>query len=886
MEIRYYSYDEEIIDNIESGKIHIFPKSIDKTLAKSRYMEGLEDKNSEKTPNIFRKQPKFMGLGEFKTSLFLSDEMILREEKQVIAFYRSLSKENRRELGVESYYDVIDIVANFLNFFKLLKEYRLEKIDGLRKWQERIYKLFLDIEKNYIKFLSEKGYTDPTFIICDENYTSGGLGDYREIIFYNKLYFTPLEKSLIEKLEKDGFKIILKLQLNKEEFCEENLSIKSISLEKDLKTKLEIITLDDEFTELLKILEIKEKEENEKVKFNIYDANNEKYRYNNFFDEARYISDLPIFSLLEGIYQLLSTIEEIDNELAIELHTVVEIIKGHEISKYYNIDIEELEKFKKIVNEGYKYLTKYTIAEFLGEDHFIMKIFEDIEEMKNYDNLEKWIEKLTFSEEELLKLLKNSENIGKYFEALSEIAVIEELDIVDGWKGFFGYEKTSEGLLKLILKYLEFKEVQDGNQTNLKKKGLEEIPTKSNKNLLLMNITDRFIPNIKQNTFLFTEQQKKDLGIKGIDEIRLEEKYNLFRSIMTSEKTTILAIKNMEDDSSISPFVEELMEKLGIDSRHLKQPIENYIEVISPKANREKIEQLFFHENPKEMDFNLDELKTPFRINPYMCSELFNCKYKMNLRYIERLEREELEVDRNLTRREYGILAHELFEEVLKRIERNKEYSLLEKGKINLNLVMTILEEFIGKRRLKLPKLNEKYYTEVIYKNLANSVGEFFSKISKELKGEKIKRLIIEKNLDRELKNKFIKISGRGKADLIIKTENREFIIDFKTGGMNEMQLDFYSILYAGEADLTEKYIFNVDKCSLEKPNKIRLVKDETGRNKIDFDGKNKTLKVLETELEEFFNLGVFQRTDRNSSCGRCEYIDICKVGEIVGDEK
>jgi len=136
------------------------------------------------------------------------------------------------------------------------------------------------------------------------------------------------------------------------------------------------------------------------------------------------------------------------------------------------------------------------------------------------------------------------------------------------------------------------------------------------------------------------------------------------------------------------------------------------------------------------------------------------------------------------------------------------------------------------------------------------------------------------------LKNKFIKISGRGKADLIIKTENREFIIDFKTGGMNELQLDFYSILYAGEADLTEKYIFNVDKCSLEKPSKIRLVKDEIGREKIDFEGKNKTLKVLETELDEFLKLGVYERTDRASSCGRCEYMEICKVGEIVGDEK
>ena len=45
MKIRYYSYTEEIIENIEAGKIHIFPKSVDKSLAKERYLEGLEKFN-------------------------------------------------------------------------------------------------------------------------------------------------------------------------------------------------------------------------------------------------------------------------------------------------------------------------------------------------------------------------------------------------------------------------------------------------------------------------------------------------------------------------------------------------------------------------------------------------------------------------------------------------------------------------------------------------------------------------------------------------------------------------------------------------------------------------------------------------------------------------
>jgi ATP-dependent helicase/nuclease subunit B len=420
-------------------------------------------------------------------------------------------------------------------------------------------------------------------------------------------------------------------------------------------------------------------------------------------------------------------------------------------------------------------------------------------------------------------------------------------------------------------------------ETALRKQSLEDIKTTKNKNLVLMNISDNFIPKNKQNTFLFTEQQKKNLGIKGIDEIRLEEKYNLFRAVMTSENSIILAIKNMGSDSSLSPFVEEIMESFGVTPKHLKQTTENYLELIRPDSKVRKLEageELFEGEKPSKMKFKVEELKVPFGITAYMCDELFNCKYKMNLRYLVKLDREELEVDRDLTRREYGNLAHELFEAVLKKIHLTKDYSLLEKGGIEVGIVMGVLEELVGRRRLKLPRLNERYYREIIYKNLADSVGEFFRKISKELYGERIKELLIEEPLRSEIKNKTIDIVGRAKADLIIKTEKRDYIVDFKTGNLNERQLDFYSILYKGEADLTEKYIFNVDKGNLEKSKKIKLVKDETGRNKIDPEEKEKKLGVLETEVKEFLNLGVFER-NKTSRCDRCEYLDICKVGEL-----
>ncbi len=893
MKVKYYSYGDEIIEGLEYGKIHVFPKNRDKSLGRSRFLESVDNLSRvEDTPVILMKQPKIIGLKEFKTNLFLSDKITLREEKQVIAFYRALTSKNKADLGVANYYDVIDIAANFLNFFKLLKEYRIKEVTGLRPWQERIYKIFLEIEKNYLNFLDEKNYIDPIFIIDEKNFTLKTLKGYKEVIFYNKLYFTELEKWIIEKLEENGFEVVLKLQLNKDEFDEDNLSLKDITWKSQhinaKKTpKIDIYTVDDEFGELLKLIDL-----NAEREIDIFDSNNENYKYNNFFNQTKYISKLPIFSLLEGIHRLLSTLEIIDNEIAIELYTVAEILKWEEVSKYYDIRLKELESLKNMIKEGYKYLTKYIIAEKLGDTHFVMRIFEDIEVMKKYESLEEWVEKITFSKELLGELL-GEENIGKYFEALSEIAVIEELDIVNEWKGFFGYGKKSEGLLKLILKYLEFKEVKNTNLTNMKKSSLEEIETRQYKKLVLINTTDNYIPSKRINTFLLTEQQKKNLGIKSWEYERLEEKYNFFRGILSSEEVTILGIKNEKINSAISPFVEELLVEEKVKSVHLNQEKENYLEIMKLNIEREALKNNnkngIAGEPPKEMRFDIEELKKPFKINAYLSEELFNCKYKANLRYLERLEKVEIEVEKNLTRREYGILAHELFEEVLNQMRQSGDYTPLELGRINTEKVIEILKEFVGKRRLKLPKLNEKYYEEIVYKNLANSVDKFFIEMSKEIKGEKIFEIVVEKNLERRFEvegkdGRGIEVVGVGKADLIIKTNKNEYIIDFKTGNLNELQLDFYGILHSKESSSILKYIFNVDKGTLEKSEKIKLVEDEEAKQLMGIGGGVKNIKVLEEELEQFFKGGKFKRKE-SSKCNRCEYLGICKVGELDGEE-
>lgn len=895
MDIRYYSYTEEIIDNIKPGTVHIFDKNTDKNIAKERY-----------SGDIFDKQPLFLSVGEFKGSLFLSDKITLKEEKQVIAFYKALSDEHRRKLKVEGYYDVIDIAANFLNFFKMLNEHRIERIEGLKEWQEGIYELFLSIKENYLKLLDKKGYTDPTFIAVDENLDTDVYREYREMIIYNKMYFSPKEKWIMEKLEEAGYEITLKLQVAEGDFDKDSLQLKKVSYIEDETRKISVYRAEDEFTTLLKVLETADDMEESRERYSIYDGNNDNYKYNNFFNESVTLSDIPLFSLVEAIHTLISgavvekiishpTREHLEENLLISIGTMVEVVQNENFNKKYKLKRQDIQKIKEIAGDGYKYIT-YSHLKKLSEDKEegeskwglsvtseqakpILLIISDIIKWYLFDNVKSWCRELSFDKEVMLQFTTpNSKESDKYFEALSEVEIIEELDLIEGivskddkgqevikkdWANFFG-NNVSEGLLRLIMKYHRFKEVTSSRH-KLNKSNLDEIATRLEKNRIFMNISDIFVPKGADNLFLLTETQRKDLGIKNSDDIRLLEKYNLLRAIMTSEKVTVIGIENQGQNSSLSPFIEEILSSdSGAVSNRLSLDVESYERLVKDTIDEKESTQIT---GDDEITLDIDEILEKKKISAYMCGELFNCRYKMYLRYIKNIGNEEVEVEEGLTRREYGNLAHAIFEEVLlKYVTTN--YSPLEGGDIDEKKIMDIIERLVKEptRRLKLPILNDRYYKEILYVSLAGSVRQFFKDMSILLRGAKIERIYIEKSETREIVEGLYQSA---RADLIVEAAGEKHIIDFKTGSKNDRQLDYYGILYTGEADGAKKYVYNIDKTNLEHENeKVKMSRTE-----------------LEDEVADLLRSKTYDRRI-SSSCNRCEYADICLLKDTGNREE
>lgn len=63
---------------------------------------------------------------DFYERLFKTDKIVIREEKQVVLFYNSLTEKIKKDMKIGTYYDVIDLAYNFYNLFSELQEYKID----------------------------------------------------------------------------------------------------------------------------------------------------------------------------------------------------------------------------------------------------------------------------------------------------------------------------------------------------------------------------------------------------------------------------------------------------------------------------------------------------------------------------------------------------------------------------------------------------------------------------------------------------------------------------------------------------------------------------------------------------------------------------------------
>ena len=850
--------------------------------------EFLQDEEMQQKLGIFQNF-KMMNSYDFYENVFVTDKIVVKEEKQVVLFYNALTEKLKKDMKVNNYYDIIDVAYNYYNLFAELQEYKidLEKIE-LEKWQVETFRTLVEIDNEMKKVVQQKGLILPYMLRNVENISNNFLNKFSKICFVNKVKITPFEKELIGEIENRGIAVENILQLSENDFNEEKLKIKdSFSLpEKNeflekFGTNIQIFEYENKFSQVLGIVKKLDESENEekienRVNYKIYDLQDNgedgKKDYQ-LLRQEKISSNLEltmkktkIYKILELICNILENVKIVekkleDNEkfeniekkdeknfghdLRIRMKDLYSGFKSDDFLRIFGLK-KSYDFFMEIVEQDYRYISKNEIFRILENQNGkfsrnpkdveaagIINFIDEIEKIFEYQTLgeyENYLEKIFERSGELDKNVRD-----KYFEALSEMVVLEDFSFDNLWKGFFNENGISASLLKLFLKYLDKKaislnleETDEQDSENISRYSINSfsaISETQKENLIFLNIQDTF-PKININNYLFTKIQRAKMGLPVSDDEKQIEIFKFYQNILGAKNVYLSYVKNLDENIDSAGVVEEIKLKYAIEAQKNKIDENDELNFIK-KYFLENVEKSWESRQigkfiPSKLKKDLDRIKAEkVSLGYYSFEEMQNFEYGYYLKKMignTEVEKIEDKVD-NLM---FGNIIHGLYEKI---VMENKE--VLEKGKfvINNEEIKKTLKSILNSFEYKIPKEYLEFYKKVSFEEIVKSVEKILTKLMKTLENEEEIEIYSEERIKlKSEKEIYENIFINGMIDLHIKLKNKEILYDYKSGILKNKkgeekkekvvnafkQLDYYSVMLP-EKNVQEIERFVVD---------------------------------------------------------------------------
>lgn len=850
--------------------------------------EFLQNEEIQQKLGIFQNF-KMMNSYDFYENVFVTDKIVVKEEKQVVLFYNALTEKLKKDMKVNNYYDIIDVAYNYYNLFAELQEYKidLEKIE-LEKWQVETFGTLIEINNEMKKVVQQKGLILPYMLRNVENISDNFLNKFSKICFVNKVKITPFEKELIGEIENRGIAVENILQLSENDFNEEKLKIKdSFSLpEKNeflekFGTNIQIFEYENKFSQVLGIVKKLDESENEekienRVNYKIYDLQDNgedgKKDYQ-LLRQEKISSNLEltmkktkIYKILELICNILENVKIVekkleDNEkfeniekkdeknfghdLRIRMKDLYSGFKSDDFLRIFGLK-KSYDFFMEIVEQDYRYISKNEIFRILENQNGkfsrnpkdveaagIINFIDEIEKIFEYQTLgeyENYLEKIFERSGELDKNVRD-----KYFEALSEMVVLEDFSFDNLWKGFFNENGISASLLKLFLKYLDKKaislnleETDEQDSENISRYSINSfsaISETQKENLIFLNIQDTF-PKININNYLFTKIQRAKMGLPVSDDEKQIEIFKFYQNILGAKNVYLSYVKNLDENIDSAGVVEEIKLKYAIEAQKNKIDENDELNFIK-KYFLENVEKSWESRQigkfiPSKLKKDLDRIKAEkVSLGYYSFEEMQNFEYGYYLKKMignTEVEKIEDKVD-NLM---FGNIIHGLYEKI---VMENKE--VLEKGKfvINNEEIRKTLKSILNSFEYKIPKEYLEFYKKVSFEEIVKSVEKILTKLMKTLENEEEIEIYSEERIKlKSEKEIYENIFINGMIDLHIKLKNKEILYDYKSGILKNKkgeekkekvvnafkQLDYYSVMLP-EKNVQEIERFVVD---------------------------------------------------------------------------
>ncbi|MEF9932446.1 MAG: PD-(D/E)XK nuclease family protein [Cetobacterium sp.] len=843
MKFKYVEYNQDILKDLKEDfeTIYIFSDYF----LKNSYKKGL-------VKNVFRGVPTILTFDEFKQNIFVTDKVILREAKRFISFYNGNKSDLKKLLGMNSYYDSIDFADSFFKYYKELNHSMKPKVSGVQKWQERYINHYEILKENYDRYLKNRNHILLDWIETKDNINLDFVESYKRIVFVDIVDFTPLEKELISKLE-EKLEVKLILQIKPEDFDENELSIKSVTLP-IMKNNIEVFEVSESMEELINLKTL-----TQRYPGDIFSVDYKNNRFHKIVPRhflppvSSVLNDTMIYRFIKTQYELVSSLEERLGK-ALPLFSLKNVLETVEYKVAYDIDNETMTELYNLLDQDYKYLPNDSSDKLkkIHQDLISISKFKRIEDFVDYFKQNLDLEK--FYEGEYTNLFE------KFYEGIS---LAKTSEYMLGEDGFNGYFSNGSEIYKLIIQYMNNIEIdrvdiEENVKDVVRDFKLSKGPV--NKCSYFLDCSSRTLPeNIRDNS-IFTEHQRRENNLMTKEKNRILQKYRFYQSVLNSQTSKIFYIKNQNSGDDISPFITEILEtyKIGISNNPINtEEILSIFEkslISDPiKNNHEKDDLL-----PKKIEDFKDGKCT---VGAYDYEMLEGCKYRFYLSKICGVEPQVKDWTKSISLKFLGIFIHAVLEEVTDKMWKNIVY------KNDFYLAQDFVDEIQFKHlsfnREKIPVYMDNYFKEILVPRFSKNILKFYKELEKAYSGKKILRFESEKikpGSREPIVDKDIKFYINGRVDFIIETDSGNLVLDFKTGKKQDKQLDFYTILLYGDETAAEKSIYNAFTGDLEKATKIELTKE-----------------ILKETLTEFLNSDNYSLSSSKSTCRYCDFIEICR---------
>ncbi|RPI01692.1 MAG: hypothetical protein EHM72_05905 [Calditrichaeota bacterium] len=839
-----------IYNHPKTDALYIFPTEASKRIAIREFLQDWQLDFAQ-----------FMTMEEFKELLIDADKPLLKEEKRTLAFYGSLTQDDRAFLKISNYFSAVETAQQF---FSLWEEFNEEMVDEavqeiqlteadaeLLPWQKVLYARMREIKQRYQKFIDSKGYADLLFLMKPADLDLKALDVFKRFYFVNQFYYTALEKQIIRRLAETR-PVTLFCQLPQTLFDTNSLEVSPFfwtDLGDGLSESIHIIECKNSFSMFAALIETLADTPIRHV-VNFFPNRNP---YARLMSPATFHSitplrlcDTSIYRVIDRLHTLMTNLvwETHHKKLLVPLQTIIEafaddhfcdMILNHDQSikqktvddlyalageqlQFIDLDGQYFQKTKRHNSQA----AVLTLFELLNAILSVRSIEDFISLIDTPNGLS--IDAILTAEEKKTTNLKET-----VYRVLADFITIGNSRLVDDWQSVFQMAyvapqaRPAAGILRLFLDYIKSihcrRYVRSEKAARVEFCGLQDTRNIAYKNAAVMNLVEKEIPHARSAPFLFTEKQRRLLGFKTYEDIKLREKYYLMRLILTTPHVFLFTQSNIEQNLEISSFVEEI--KLFAQPATLslstvtKEPLRALYQHLLKSDTRysvptEKTKEESFYRIPYSpaRDFPQGTLNLSY----YSLDKLLNNPFAYYINFLSRVKERQKEIKREISPPLLGNVVHDIMSRLMSSIA---EKNLFAPAQIDFADISTSEIEKYAQQSLQSTKFyyyfphNHSliYLQEIIKPILIESIRHFLHSLNS--RGlHRHKTVILPEKNEYGLRDPYILLNVDqsiglviqigGRADLRIEdVENGQFyIIDYKTGYPEKDQLLLYEICY------------------------------------------------------------------------------------------